>query len=82
MNKPKLMNPVQLVSETSPVQPLSEFKNEFLSPIKKSEIFHGFSQPKTRSNIIKINKAKLPPDFFPKSSSIEKRLPNFKLNLK
>jgi hypothetical protein len=61
---------------------LSEFKNEFLTPSKKSEGFHPFSQPKPKTNAIKINKAKLPADFFPKGWTLEKRLPNFKLNLK
>jgi len=31
-------------------------------------------------NVIKINKAKLPPDFFPKYQAIEKKPPSFKLN--
>jgi hypothetical protein len=31
--------------------------------------------------VIKINKAKLPPDFFPKCMAIEKKIPSFKLNI-
>ena len=38
------------------------------------------SENKHRVNVIKINKAKLPPDFFPKYQAIEKKLPSFKLN--
>lgn len=41
----------------------------------------SLSENKHRVNVIKINKAKLPPDFFPKYQAIEKKLPSFKLNL-
>ncbi len=49
------------------------FSKNYNQPVAKS---------KQRSNIIKVNKAKLPADFFPKFSLNEKKIiNNFKLNL-
>jgi hypothetical protein len=60
---------------------LIDFRNEFYGPNKKSEPVHALSELKPRPNIIKINKAKLPADFFPKCFSFEKKMPHFKLNI-
>lgn len=58
-----------------------DLRNEFLTPNKKSEHFDLENAIKQKGNRIKINKTKLPVDFFPKTWSLDKNALNLKLDI-
>lgn len=60
---------------------ISEFESGTERITRVAESSHRFSEPKGRPNLIKINKSKLPNDFFQKREQPTRHTPSVRLNL-
>lgn len=75
------MNSTKKIVESRTNSHILELNNEFLYINPKSEQNKFFGDLRHRNNVIKINRAKLPADFFPKCWSFEKRSPHLKIHI-